>query len=86
MSEMERNTDRMWYDRGYALGVTETKRDAKWPRMIGYAGMGIASHFAPLWAGVFFVIYAAFEIVEWRRRCEEADHRREHDNPGKRYE
>ena len=82
----DRNEDRWWYDRGYALGAVETKRDAAVPRLIGAWTLLGAVMWDPLVAGTFLVAYSAFALLEWRDQKEAADERRERYDPGPTYE
>jgi len=86
MSDLERNEDRWWYDRGYSLGVTETKRDAAVPRLIGaWALFGLAL-WEPVIAGTFLAMYTLFTASDWHDRRREAEHQRELYDPGRAYE
>lgn len=78
----DRNEDKIWYDRGYSLGVVETKRDAVIPRLIGYGSVFCGALIDPLVTGAFLVMYMVFEILTWRDRRESAEFKREHNDPG----
>jgi len=82
----ERNEDRWWYDRGYALGAVETKRDAAVPRLIGAWTLLGAVMWDPLVAGTFLGMYSAFTLLNWRDRRDKATERRERYDPGPAYE
>ena len=83
--DLEANDDRWWYDRGYSLGVTETKRDAVIPRLIGGWTLLGAALWDPVIAAVFLVLYTLFTLLNWRDHRAEAEHKRDRHNPGKRY-
>jgi len=78
----DRNDDRMWYDRGYGLGVVETKRDAVIPRLIGYGFVFGGALWDPLVTGAFLGMYALFTLATWRDRQREAEFKREFHDPG----
>ena len=81
-----RNDDRFYYDRGYSLGVVETKRDATVPRLIGYGTLFGATLWDPLIAGFFLGCYALFALLDYRDRRDEAEHKRDLHDPGPKYE
>jgi len=82
----ERNEDRWWYDRGYALGSVETKRDATIPRLIGAWILFGGVMWDPLVSGTFLAMYCAFGLLEWRDRRDKAAERRDRYDPGPTYE
>jgi len=80
--DIDRNEDRWWYDRGYSLGVVETKRDAVFPRVIGAWTLLGAVLWDPVVAGTFLAIYTLFEAANWRDLRDKAEHKREQCDPG----
>jgi len=82
----DRNDDRYWYDRGYSLGVTETERDHAIPRLVGYGLVFSGALWNPTLTGVFLALFTAREILWWRDRCDEAEHKREVHDPGPTWE
>lgn len=81
-----RNDDRFYYDRGYSLGVAETKRDATIPRLIGYGSLFAATLWEPTIAGAFFGFYVVFALMDYRDRRDEVEHKRDLHDPGPEYE
>lgn len=81
-----RNSDRWYYDRGYSLGATETKRDATVPRLIGYGSLFAGTLWDPLITGTFLGVYAAFALLDYRDRRDEAEHKRDVHDPGPEWE
>ena len=86
MTADDRNEDRFWFDEGYSLGATETKRDAVLPRLVGYGMVFGGALWDPLVTGTFLALYALFEISWWHDRCDEAEWKREHADPGPTWE
>ena len=86
MTADDRNKDRFWYDKGYSLGVTETRRDAVLPRLVGLWAVLGGALWDPLVAGTFLALYTAFEASWWRDRRDEAEHKRDWYNPGPTWE
>jgi hypothetical protein len=86
MGGPERNENAWWYDRGYALGVAETKRDAVFPRLVGAWTLPGMTLWEPAVAATFLAMYTCFEMVDWRDRRDEAADKRERYDPGSAYE
>ena len=82
MTADDRNEDRFWFDEGYSLGATETKRDAVWPRLIGYGLVFGGTLWDPLVTGTFLTLFALFTLSDWRDLRDEAEWKREHADPG----
>lgn len=73
----EENDATLWYREGYKLGSIETKRDAAIPRLIGAGTLFGGTLWDPLVTGTFLVFYAAFTLLEYRDRRDEAELHRE---------
>jgi hypothetical protein len=83
---LERNEARWWYDRGYALGVAETERDAVFPLLVGAWTLLGMTLWEPAIAATFLAMYTLFATAEWRDRRDEAADKRERYDPGSAYE
>lgn len=62
---MDRNTDRVYYDKGYSDGVRDTQRDAKVPKLIGVACLSALLIFDQYWPLAFVILWAMFELESW---------------------
>jgi len=82
---MKQNEKRDWYDRGYKLGVIETQRDAKAPRILGYWLCVALTVWEPVVAVVYLGIYTVWEYTYYKREQAKSEHQRKHYLPGKKF-
>jgi len=82
---LERNDERWWFDRGYALAVAETQLDAIIPRLVGAWCLVGVTAVDPLIGVSALAMYTVLSLPEYLNRRDEVEDRRERHNPGKRY-
>lgn len=63
---MKRNTDRIYFDRGYRQAYRDKKIEGFWPRIVAFWAIFILSAIAWWLALTFLFIYTIFEYSEYR--------------------